>query len=441
MAYTWIKLPKSKGVEYRLLSDGQRYYRLRSTVNGKSYTDGIGSRTEDEVREIKSILDRNRKIGRGPQSYEEMIQTDVQAKREEAKERELEKLNSIKALSEKYLADRETNDSFSLADFKALRSRHTKWIQPHLGNVLFSELNSEIIEDFVKFLESNSLSARSIKGILSQLKLLWAYAIKKKIVKDPQKPFPGTFVEKPALNNKRMAFLSWEQAQELLEYFNNDEHKDIHDYCVLTLYTGMRPSEIHRLTWNAIDTGLIFKTKNGKQRYVFFQHPVIQAMLDSRRAMYPNRQPHDLVFPRNKPDKNGRMDTPRNEIPDSFDYAVAKLGFYKPIPAPDNETPREKTLRRQENRNKKIVFYSLRHTFASWLVQQGTPLYIVRDAMGHSSQEITERYAHLSPTHIQQAVSQLPVMEISPTKKQQKALPEQHENIIDTEFSVYVVDK
>ncbi len=413
MASSWIKLPKAKGIEYRILTDGQRYYRLRSLVGGKSFVDGIGCREEDEVREIKAILDRNRKVGKGPQSYEEMIAYDVSAKKEEAAQKEREKLNTIEALSIKFVEEREKQDQYSFADFKTIRTRHTKWIRPLIGHVLFSELNAEHIENFIKSMEAKALSAAYIKGTVSQIKLLWEYAIKKKIVTDPQKPFPGAFVEKPKLNNKRMAFLSWSQAQELLEYFDKDEYRDIHDYCLLTLYTGMRPSEIHRLTWNVIDTGLIFKTKNGKQRYVFFQHPAVIEMLKKRRGDNVNQ--HDLVFPRTQPDAQGRMDTPRSEVPDSFNTAVEKLGFWQPLLAPVDkhgnpvaETPRQKANREQENRNKKIVFYSLRHTFASWLVQQGTPLFIVRDAMGHSSQEITERYAHLAPQHVQNAVLALP---------------------------------
>ncbi len=440
MAYTWTKLPKSKGIEYRILADGQRYYRLRSTVNGKSYAEGIGSREEDEVREIKALLDRNRKIGRGPQTYAEMIAADVSARKEEAEERERERLNTITALSEKYLEEREQKEQYSPADFKTIRSRHVRWIRPLIGTVLFSELSPEHIERFIKDMEGRSLSASYIKGVVSQVKLLWEFAIKKKIVKDPQKPFPGTYVEKPKLNNKRMSFLSWEQSQKLLDYFSkDDEHRDIRDYCILTLYTGMRPSEIHRLTWNSIDTGLIFKTKNGKQRYVFFQHDEVRKMLDRRRKEAPDRQPHDLVFPRTQPDAQGRMDTPRNEIPDSFNTAIEKLGFYKPIPAPMDEngeplpeTPKAKAARKQENRNKAIVFYSLRHTFASWLVQQGTPLYIVRDAMGHSSQEITERYAHLAPTHIQNAVMALPGAKAAIGAK----TPEGQGQTVDAEYSI-----
>jgi integrase len=49
-----------------------------------------------------------------------------------------------------------------------------------------------------------------------------------------------------------------------------------------------------------------------------------------------------------------------------------------------------------DNRQK-VVIHTTRHTFASWLVQKGTPLYTVSKLMGHSSIRMTERYAHLAP--------------------------------------------
>lgn len=437
MADVWQKLPKAKGIEYYVMADGTRSYKLRAMVRGQKYVDVLGPRTEDEAREIKALLDRNRKIGKGPQTYEEMIASDVTARKEEAAERQRERLNTIRALSEAYLEDREKRTDRSQHDFKTIRGRHRLWIQKYLGDVLFSELEQEHIEEFVADMQDVPIAAKTIKANIDELGRLWKFAIKKKIVKNPLKPFPGAFVDLPKINNERQAFLTLEQSNKLLDYFKERKNINAHDYCLLTMYTGMRPSEIHRLTWQQTETGFVFKTKAGKQRPVIFEHPEVVKMLQRRREDAGNPGMNDLVFPRKQADAQGNMQTPRKEALDSFDTAVRELGFYTPVEGPKDadgndlpEPPHVKAEREQQNRNNKIVFYSLRHTFASWLVQSGTPLMIVRDAMGHSTQKITERYSHLDPKLIRGAVQNLP----GGTAQRQQLQGNENETI-DTEFT------
>jgi len=57
------------------------------------------------------------------------------------------------------------------------------------------------------------------------------------------------------------------------------------------------------------------------------------------------------------------------------------------------------------DRRLKVVFHSLRHTFASWLVMEGTPLFTVSKLLGHSDITMTMRYSHLAPDHLRQAAS------------------------------------
>lgn len=52
--------------------------------------------------------------------------------------------------------------------------------------------------------------------------------------------------------------------------------------------------------------------------------------------------------------------------------------------------------------------HTLRHTFASHLVQNGVDLYTVSKLLGHSSIKTTEIYSHLSPNTFQKAIVKLP---------------------------------
>jgi integrase len=51
--------------------------------------------------------------------------------------------------------------------------------------------------------------------------------------------------------------------------------------------------------------------------------------------------------------------------------------------------------------------HDTRHTFASWLVMNGTPLRTVAELLGHKSLTMVHRYSHLSPDHLRDAVDRL----------------------------------
>ncbi len=96
------------------------------------------------------------------------------------------------------------------------------------------------------------------------------------------------------------------------------------------------------------------------------------------------KNPNAFIFT----DSDGRK---IKEVSDSFDRVVNRLGFNDGVTDP----------------RQRVVFHSLRHTFASWLAIQGTPIFTIAKLMGHKSISMSERYSHLSPDHKRDAINGL----------------------------------
>jgi len=81
------------------------------------------------------------------------------------------------------------------------------------------------------------------------------------------------------------------------------------------------------------------------------------------------------------------------------------LGPYKPTSVSHYfKAAAEAAAKEEEKKNhpdkaarlRKATFHTLRHTFASWLIQAGVPIAEVQGYLGHSSDVMTRRYAHLA---------------------------------------------
>ena len=57
--------------------------------------------------------------------------------------------------------------------------------------------------------------------------------------------------------------------------------------------------------------------------------------------------------------------------------------------------------------DRRLHFHSLRHSFASLLVQRGVSLYEVQNLLGHSNPRVTQIYSHLAPQEMHGAVAKI----------------------------------
>jgi integrase len=191
---------------------------------------------------------------------------------------------------------------------------------------------------------------------------------------------PASKVKVSVPDNSRIRFLSREEAGKLLKALKL-RSEELHNLAFISLNCGLRAGELFNLTWDCVDWDKKLLTikdpKNKKTRYAYPPDSVIEILQEISKLSV-----SDLVFPDKR---NGQM---RGQVSHIFRKTVKQLGLNNGA----------------TDRRDKVVFHTLRHTFASWLVEAGTDLYTVKELMGHSSIKMTERYAHLSPNKLRAAM-------------------------------------
>lgn len=181
----------------------------------------------------------------------------------------------------------------------------------------------------------------------------------------------------------RIRWLTKEQAAELIKAAETDPRAThLPDLIRLAVNTGMRKGEMLGLNWQRVDltANLVHlgaeHTKAGKRRSVPLNDEARTALLNRARfrAQYCPASP--WVFTNRKGERIESIKT-------SFSSACEIAGI------------------------EDFTVHDLRHTCAAWLVSVGASLIEVRDLLGHSTIRMTERYAHLSPDNVRNAVARL----------------------------------
>lgn len=218
------------------------------------------------------------------------------------------------------------------------------------------------------------LAQSTIVGVLSFLRAAINRAIENNDWAgiNPFTPMDGTWSYKPNSMVKRLRFLTREEAKQLLDELAQTD-RQTHDMVLLSLRTGLRPTEIFRLVGADLDinASVLHILAKGKKRMSIKVPGDIMEML----ASY-ERGPAEPIFQRPK------LKTAFKHTPKPFYTAIKRLKL-----EPEDGNPLYH-----------ITFHTMRHTFASWLAQSGkVTLLELQKLMRHQKIEMTLRYAHLIP--------------------------------------------
>jgi len=390
----WIKT-KFPGVRYREHETRKhgvkkdQYFTIRYKVKGKGNgkddkEEGLGWASENwtaaRAYELLKELKQNHKSGQGPQTLADKRKIEYDRKKAEE---EAQKLAEAEAVTFGHYFEKVFFPTFKVGRKKdtarKAEEHFNNWLFPVIGNIPLRDVKPFALEKIKKNILDAGKSPRTLQYVMATLRQVWNMARRDGLVNGDT---PTRAIQKPKVDNRRVRFLSHKEADALL---NALQEKDAQTYnmALLSLHTGLRIGEICALKWSHVDTEReivrVMNPKGGEGRAAFMTSQV-KAMFESMKR----GEPESYVFTR-------KDDEPLTQMPRIFFKAVDDLGFNDGI-----------TDARQ-----KVVAHTLRHTFASWHVTAGTDIYTLKELLGHSVIQMTERYSHLAPGTLQNATRTL----------------------------------
>ncbi|WP_417333894.1 tyrosine-type recombinase/integrase [Halarcobacter sp.] len=358
---------KTTGVLYRdTITNGKAdktYYIRYKDVNNKTREIKIGKYSEG-IRENYCNQKRNeiitkQRLGEEPPS--------ISNKKKKS-------ILSIEKIAESYFEQRDNTRS-TLTD----KSNYNKYIKVYFNDIDIDNLNKTNIDSFSKYLQNityskdnKKLAEKTINNILNLFKTIIKYGVKNDFIKNDVSKYVKLF----SIDNARERFLSKGEINTLFESSKNDDV--LYLIYKIALNTGARLSSILNIQKNDIDFThelLTLKDFKNKSTYKAFLTEELSQLLENYII---NHDIKNKLFISN-PER--RLRALLNDL------------FNKDI--------------EENDRKNKIVFHTLRHTFASHLAINGTPIFTIQKLMNHKDIKMTLRYAKLSPDSGRDAVKNL----------------------------------
>jgi len=251
------------------------------------------------------------------------------------------------------------------------------YLIPAFGKCALEQVNSLNIEIWFSSLKENcGISEKSCNNILGLLQKMFNDAFRWGFVASN----PVALVRKFRLGERDFRFWSIDEIRQFLGYWqNHTQQPRILIPVTLSLYTGMRRGELIALKWESIN--LESKLITVKRAYCRTAKKILEMTKSKKIRHIPICAMLNcyLISIKSETFSSGYVCPPIH--PDCFHKEFKKLARKADVPV--------------------IRFHDLRHTFASNFLMGGGNIYDLQKILGHSTIQVTERYAHLSPGHLQ----------------------------------------
>ncbi|RZV18339.1 site-specific integrase [Aliarcobacter butzleri] len=352
--------------------------RFNTKFSGVFYRESITNDKLDKTYYIrykdKNNKDKEIKIGKYSEGFREnycnQLRNEIITKQRIGEEppaatrNKKKKILSIETISENYFSEKKEG-GYKGTD----ESNYKNYILPYFKTLDFENISKNDIQIFSNQLKKTKslikkelISDKTINNILNFLKTLIKYAFKNDYIKNDF----SKYIQLLEIDNARERFLTKDEIKLLFDYSKDDE--TLYLLFKLALNTGARLAtllNIHKKDIDFTHDLLTLKDFKNNSTYKAFLTDDLKALLEKK---VNSLKPNDKLF----------ISNPERRLRAKLDEL-----FNKDID--DND------------RKNKIVFHSLRHTFASHLAINGTPIFTIQKLMNHKDIRMTLRYAKLSP--------------------------------------------
>ncbi len=239
------------------------------------------------------------------------------------------------------------------------------------GDIPISKIDEDVIKRLISKLEGSGIKGATINRYLATIKTL---------LRHHRQPWEHIKLKKE--NKGRIRVISREEESVIVNMLRNTEHKsrryyfpEVADLVEVLVDTGCRLSEVLDLRYEDInfETNLISIWINKGDR------PRSIPMTERVGAILKSRRVNGAIKP---------FTIDKHQAGNAWDWVRKEMGF---IDDPE------------------FVLHALRHTTATRLIDKGVDLYTVKEWLGHSTIQVTERYAHLNPVKLAHAAYVLEV--------------------------------